>query len=433
MAGATGESAFPRALRRGRLVRMSAVTYSQLVRGNRDFRYFWGGQIVSQLGDWFSAITVQALLLQYTGSVTALAGFQIAAMLPGFLLGPLAGVVVDRFSRKQVMIAADLVRAVVALGLLAMRGPETVWIGYVCVAGLSTFAAFFEPARVATLPNITSGEELITANTLSSVTWSVLLTSGALLGGLVGRFFGTDTAFVLNAVSFIGSALLIARIRIPHERHTSHTSGWGELLAGFRYVGARPEIRGALTAKFGWGIAGGLQVLLPVYGARVFPLPHDPGGQLGISLLFAAGGLGTALGPVLARRFTGRDLPRLRWAIALSFLLGGFYILGVAAAPSLGLVALFLCLSRMHGAIVWVFSTVLLQVLTEDRYRGRVFAAEMSLFTGTMMLSGLGTARALDLGWGTVPQLTALMAAVSIACGIVWTARLARGGAGGPA
>ncbi|HEU4752588.1 MAG TPA: MFS transporter, partial [Armatimonadota bacterium] len=238
---------------------MLGVSYVQLVRQNRDFRLFWGGQIVSQLGDWFSAITVQALLLRYTGQASSLAWFMVATMLPGLLLGPLAGVAVDRLPRKSVMVGADLVRMLIALGFLGFRGPETAWVAYACLAGLSSLTAFFEPARIATLPNITSDRELVAANALSSVTWSILLTSGAIVGGLVGRFFGSDAAFVLNGLSFLGSALLLARIRVPPTAHEGHHSQAGAVVAGFRYILDHPQVLGALTAKLGWGLAGGVQ------------------------------------------------------------------------------------------------------------------------------------------------------------------------------
>src|SRR4051794_40946207 len=113
---------------------MATVSYAQLVRWNRNFRLYWGGQIVSQLGDWFSLVAINALLLKYTGSASSIAGFMIAQMLPGLLLGPAAGVLVDRLPRKLVMIGADLARAGAALGLLAVRGPETVWLAYASVA-----------------------------------------------------------------------------------------------------------------------------------------------------------------------------------------------------------------------------------------------------------------------------------------------------------
>jgi MFS family permease len=407
----------------------TTVSYGTLLRENRNFRFYWGGQVVSQLGDWFSTITVQALLLTYTGTTTSVAAYLIAAMLPPFLLAPVAGVVVDRLPRKAVMIGADVARAIIALGLLGIRGPETAWVAYVCMAGISSFSAFFEPARVAILPNITSDEELVTANALSSVTWSLLLTSGALLGGLVGRFAGPDTAFIMNSLSFLLSAVLFLRMRVPAgEPRIEHGGGWAQVVSGFGYMRGRAEIAGALTAKLGWGLAGGIQVLIPVYGARVFPLPNDPAGQLSISLLFAAGGVGTALGPILARRYTGRDVPKIRWAIAISFVMGGIYYIGLGFAPNLAFTAIFLLLARCHGAVIWVFSTILLQVLTEDRYRGRVFAAEMSLFTGTMMLSSLATAQAIDQGWLSVSQVTLVLAVLSLVTGVAWVLRLARGG-----
>lgn len=408
---------------------MSTISYGELIQGNRNFRFWWGGQIVSQLGDWFSSITLQALLLNYTHSATSLLWFMVASMLPNFLLGPLAGVIVDRFPRRSVMIAADVGRAVIALGLLAFRGPSTIWVAYACIAGMSSLTAFFEPARISTLPKITSAEELVTANALSSVTWSILLTSGAVLGGLVGRFLGPQAAFLLNSVSFVGSALLLRRMQVPPTDGSEERSrGFTDLVDGFRYVGRNREVLGALTAKLGWGLAGGLQVLIPIYGAQRFPLANDAAGQLSISLLFAASGLGTALGPVIGRRLTGREVPKLRWAIALSFVLGGLYVLGMATARNLAVASLFLLLARTHGAVVWVFSTILLQILTEDRYRGRVFAAEISLFTGSMMLSSLATSRVLDHHLLSVPQATMALGLVSILVGLFWIVNVARGG-----
>jgi MFS family permease len=407
---------------------MSTVTYGQLVRRNRNFRLFWAGQIVSQLGDWFSSITVQALLIAYTHEVTAAAGYTVAAMLPGLLLGPIAGVVVDRLPRKSVMIGADLIRAAIALGLLFFRGPETVWLAYACTAGLSCLAVFFEPARISTLPNITSDEELVTANALSSVTWSILLTSGALVGGIVARFFGANTTFVLNSLSFIASALLLSGMKVPPTRREpgDEKHPLREIVEGFSYALRHRPILGALTAKLGWGLAGGMQALILVYGQRLYPLPNDRNGQLSISLLFAAGGLGTALGPVIARHFVGRDLPKMRWAIAVSFVAGGCYYLAMSRAPGLAAVAGLLFLARMHGAVIWVFSTVLLQILTADRFRGRVFAAEGSLFTATMMVSNLGVARAMDAWHVGAPTAALLLGLISAAIGVLWIVTLRR-------
>lgn len=406
-----------------------SVSYAQLVRRNRDFRLYWGGQIVSQLGDWFNVVTVQVLVLHYTGSAASVGWFIVAQMLPVFLMGPVAGVLVDRLPRKAVMIGSDLARALIALGLLGVQGKETVWLAYACIAGLSFFSAFFEPARISTLPNITSDEGLVTANALSSVTWSILLTSGALVGGLVASYLGPQAAFIANSASFVLSAAFLAGMRVPPtECHEGERRGFGEIAAGVGYVREHPEILGALTAKLGWGLAGGIQGLLTIYGTRVFRLPNDPQGELSVALLLAAGGLGTAFGPIVARRFTGRDLPRIRWAIAVSFVMGGLYYACMAGAPNLWLVALFLMLARFHGAIVWVFSTVLLQILVRDQFRGRVFAAETSLFTATMMLSNVVSTRALDARAVSLAGATLTLGVLSAIVGVFWVVRLLRGG-----
>lgn len=406
---------------------MPPISYAQLLRQNRSFRYLWYGQIVSQLGDWFSSITVQALILTYTRDPTSLAWFMIASMLPGLVLGPIAGVVVDRLPRKSVMIGADLLRMVIALGFLLLHDRGSVWVAYACQAGLASVTAFFEPARISTLPNVVTEEELVSANALSSVTWSILLTSGALVGGIIGRFFGPTVSFLLNSASFLGSALLLAQVLVPPTERGHHQHHLHDLLDGIRYVRRHASVLGALTAKLGWGLAGGMQVLLPLYGQRLFPLPGDRAGQLTISILFAAGGAGTAVGPIVARRWVGRDPTRIRWAITGAFLLGGLFYLMMSLAPNLWLACAALFLARMNGAVVWVFSTILLQVLVRDAFRGRVFAAETSFFTAAMMLSSVAVTQAMDRWHVSIPQAALALGVVSVAVGLCWLALLLPG------
>ncbi len=408
-----------------------SVSYGELIRRNRNFRFFWGGQIVSQLGDWFSLITLNTLLLKLTGRVDSLALLAVAGLLPGLLWGPVAGLVADRVSRVRTMIGADLLRALLALGFLLIHDAGTAWIGFACMAGMASLTSFFEPARVATLPNICSRDELVTANALTSVTWSLLFTSGALVGGIVGHFLGPSVAFLMNSLSFLLSAALLSRLRMaPGADGPRPGKSEGHLAmigSGIAYMRRRPAVLAGLSAKLGWGLNYGVHILLPVYGSRVFPLSGDADHQLATSFLFAVAGVGTAIGPIVARRFTGGDLPRIRWAIAVSFVLGGVWHAAMTAAPNIWLAGLFLALGRFHGAIIWVFSTLMLQVLVDDEYRGRVFAAETSLFTGTMMLSSLGTSRSLDAGIATPGQAGLVMAMGMLLVGVGWLIALYRG------
>src|SRR6187455_2176270 len=108
--------------------------YVAVLRTNRNFRLLYIGQTISQLGDWFNAVAVYALLLDLTGSATAVAGMLIVQFLPVAVVGPLAGVVVDRVNRRRLMIAADVIRGCLVLGLLVVRRPDQIWIAYIVMA-----------------------------------------------------------------------------------------------------------------------------------------------------------------------------------------------------------------------------------------------------------------------------------------------------------
>ncbi|HKZ02041.1 MAG TPA: MFS transporter, partial [Pyrinomonadaceae bacterium] len=152
------------------------VGYIELLRQNRAFRQLWLGQVVSQIGDWFNTIALYTIILNLTGSGRDVGLLLVARFVPSFLFGPLSGVIADRFSRRSIMIISDLLRALVVLGFLFVRRADQLWIIYaltVLQLGLSTF---FEPAKTAAIPSIVSDRELVPANAISSVTWSVMLT-----------------------------------------------------------------------------------------------------------------------------------------------------------------------------------------------------------------------------------------------------------------
>src|SRR3989440_5922338 len=192
-----------------------SVGYLELLRGNRSFRMLWLGQVVSQMGDWFDTIAVYTIALTLTGSGRAVALIMVARFLPSVVMGPLSGVVADRFSRRAIMITADILRAVVVLGFLFVRRPDQMWLVYVLTIFQLGFSTFFEPAKKAAIPSIVSDRELLPANAILSVTWATMLTLGAALGGFVAGWFGTDTAFILDSLTFLASAMLIASVTFP--------------------------------------------------------------------------------------------------------------------------------------------------------------------------------------------------------------------------
>ena len=376
--------------------------YLELLRGNRNFRMLWLGQVVSQLGDWFDTIALYTLLNNLTeDSGRAIGLMLVARFLPSFFVGPLSGVVADRFSRRTILIVSDLLRALVVLGFLFVRRPDQIWLVYALTVLQLVFSTFFEPAKTAVIPSIVAGRELVAANAVSSATWSVMLTLGAAFGGLVTGWLGTDAAFILDSLTYLASALLIARVRFPRRAPRPKSKltvakalGVTDTVEGARYVWQRPRVLALLLVKPAWGAGGGILTLLAVFGEKIFPVGGKP--AVGIGVLYAARGIGTAIGPIVTRRVAGETRASMQKGIGFAFLVGGLFYAAFGLATSFALAVVMLMIAHAGGSVVWVNSTVLLQRAVEDDFRGRVFAAEFALLTLTMAASNYLTGELLD-------------------------------------
>jgi MFS family permease len=371
-----------------------SLSYAQLLRRNRPYRHLWLSQVVSNTGDWFSSIAVLGLTLELTDSGLALSLIMLCQMLPSFLMAPVAGVVADRFDRKRVMILADLLRAVVALGFLLVETPGDIWLIFLSAALLSGFSPFFDAARNATLPGIAHGGELLAANALSSATWGLMLTIGSAAGGLVAAKFGRPAAFELNALSFLVSALFVLRVFLPAGSGTGQpVRFFSDFVEGLRYIRHDAQTRVFLPVKATWGVAGGSAVLLyAVFGGQVF---HA--GDTGIAILYTARGAGTLLGTLGMKLFPSPLLNHLRWGILAGLMGYGLSFVGVSFAPSLWVTALFIMLSTGGSMVMWVFSSLGLQLVVHEGFRGRVLAADSGLFTLAFALSTVSAGLLLEM------------------------------------
>jgi len=402
-----------------------AVGYVELLRGNHDFRRLFIGGLVSQTGDWFNSVALLTLLLSLTGSGEAVGYILIIKLLPSFFVGPLAGVVADRFNRKTIMIIADVLRGIIVLGFLVVQRPDQVWLVYTIAAVEIAISTFFDPARSAAIPGIVSRAELISANALSSASWSVTLALGAALGGLVTDAFGRNTAFVIDSLSFFVSAAFIAAVRIrsstsARSKHVSLADATGvtDLIEGARYLKSNPRVMALLLVKSGWGLGGGVLLLLTIYGKQIFPIGRD--GAASIGLLYAARGTGALIGPVIAGMISSGVPRTMRRAITIAFFVSATFYLFYAQSPSL--VVALICVLGAHsgGSIQWVFSTTLLQMTVPDRFLGRVFALEMALLTLTMSVSTYVTGWGVDYpGLGARRMATVLGVAFAVP-GVAW-------------
>ena len=383
--------------------------YRALLAGNRNYRLLWIGQIVSQLGDWFNSVAIYALLLELTGNATSVALMIIVQFLPMAVIGPVAGVVVDRVNRRRLMIGTDILRGILILVLLIVRRADQVWIVYLVMGATVSLTAFFEPARTAVIPNVTSRAQLLTANALSSATWSAMLAIGAGAGGIVTALFGRNAAFLVNAISFFASAVVISRTAFNADPpEVKRPAGWasitgiGDLIEGIRYVRSDRHVAALMLVKAGWGIAGGVLLLMTVMGQRVFPVGGSA--AAGIGVLYAARGIGAGIGPVLARAWLGQQPDEMRRAIAPSYVLVALFYLMLSWSTTIGLASVAVIGAHAAGSVLWVFSTVLLQLSVPDRFRGRVFSAELALLMIVSALSSFVCGYALDT-WGLSPFL----------------------------
>jgi predicted MFS family arabinose efflux permease len=294
--------------------------------------------------------------------------------------------------------------------MLLVRSRSMVWVVYPLLLAETIMAAFFEPARSSVIPNIAAKGEVLIANTLSSATWSVNLLIGASVGGVVAAFFGRDAVFILNALSFLASAVLLAGMRFaePHAEAAAPLRprdlvDFSPVLEGIRYIRNQRTLLPTVFAKAGELMIGPSWVIFTVMGAHEFAVhwrnvDAARGAMLGMSILLGGRGLGALVGPLVSARWAGRSDRRLQLGILFGYLTiaVGYGILGFSR--TVWMAAACAMLAHMGGSTVWVFSTTLLQLHADDRFRGRVFSADLGFSMLTIAAGAYLCGRLLDAG-----------------------------------
>ena len=365
------------------------TSFLHLLRSNRNYRNLWLGQVVSEAGDHFNTIAVLSMALRVDSTGFAVGGVMLARALSAIAAAPVAGVLLDRFDRKTIMLASDLARAGVAFAfILTLRYP-TSWLLYSLSGVLMFCSPFFTAGRSAILPRITSAAELLTANALTQTTAWLTLSIGTMLGGVSAMKFGYAWAFVVNGASFLASAAAVMLLRSPdgHFRPAGRHAPvhpWTDHVEGLRYIWRTPLVFAIGMAGVGWASGGGAaQILFTLYGEVVFR-----GGPAAVGWIWGSAGLGLVGGGVLAlwlsRRLAFRGYKN---AITLLFLLHGLSYVLFSQAPSIGWAILFIVLSRIGMGANNVLNRNMLLTHVPDRYRGRVFTTVESMLQVTMLLS----------------------------------------------
>lgn len=393
--------------------------YIKLIRENHDYTKLWLAGAVSQMGDWFNVIVLLALVSDYSnGSGLAVSLFLLARIIPPLLVTPYAGVLADRLNRKTILIVTDILRAIIVLLFLFTTGAETLWLIYVLTVAQFALSAVFEPAKSAILPNIVGRDDIITANTIGSITWSAMLAMGALTGGLVAGALGVTAALVIDSLTYLLSAVLTSRIQSYEQTTvikttTERTHEPNQILEGLRYAKANPQVAITLLVKAG-GSLGSTETIMTLFATQIF-VTMNSGGEASLGLLYGATGIGAVIGPLLLNRFHDGTSRRMQHAILWGFVLIviGWAILSQAAM--LWIVALGLGFRAMGGSANWTYSSAILQQTAADDYLGRMFSLETLMIQIVAVVSTIGTGALIDvLGVDRIYMVTLIIAGLNL-------------------
>ena len=397
--------------------------YLPFLRLRPQFRFLWLAQVISLTGDWFNTIALVIIVNRYTASGLAVGGLFIARALPPFLLGPVAGVIADRFDRRKILILSDVLRAGIVLCFLLVNRPEHLWLLYMLTILQFSISAFFEPARAALVPALVEESELLIANTLSSITWSAMLALGGAIGGLTASFFGVRVSLIVDAASFMASAALVLSISGQFRVQAAHAleSGWQNFVDGMNYVRKNFDV-GLVTLVKAMGQVGSFDIISALYAARVFREGQDGATTLG--LMFTAFGVGSVIGPIISNWLGDSTTIWLRRAILSGFICMPVAWLIVGLAPALPIVLVGCVLRGAGGSINWTYSDVLLQMTVPNHLLGRVFAFDIAIFTLAVSISLWLTGFITDTFHLSPRTIVLLLAIGSIVPLTVWAAAL---------
>ncbi|HEX4165540.1 MAG TPA: MFS transporter [Bryobacteraceae bacterium] len=370
--------------------------FTRLLVRNRNYRWTWTGQIVSEVGDHFNNVAVLSLAMDETHSGTAVAAILLSRAIPAIIVGPFAGVLLDRFDRRKIMIASDLVRGFVALGFILAIRFEQAWLLYLLSTLLMIASPFFTSGRSAILPSIATDDELHTANSLTQTTGWMTLAVGAFFGGTTAAKFGYQIAFIFNSLSFFFSAFCIARLQSEKghfraaDRNLNETKiarPWHEYREGLSYMLKSPLILGIGLIAVGWASGGGAaQVLFTLFSEMVFKR-----GPEGLGELWGIAGVGLLIGGIIGNHLGKRlTFDAYKKTVFFCYLLhGGSYVV-FSQMRSWRFALLFMAVSRASVAVSSVLNWSKLLKHVDDRFRGRVFSTVETMNWSTMMLSMLG-------------------------------------------
>ncbi len=399
--------------------------YIEFFSSNAKYRRLWAASVISLLGEWFNTIALFLLILEYSGSEFLLGILFSVRMILFGISQPINGLLADRLNRKSLMLWSNIAQIFLALTFLMVDGPEDMW-WLIGVSGIMMlFHGVYVTAERAAVPNIVDEEDLITANAIGSASWSTALCTGAMLGGIVVSQWGTDAAFVIDSFTFLLSAIILIPLSIEQTvdenmKGPIFRTALKNIKIGWDRIYSDKKLLRIVFAKTSWNLAGaGLAGVFLVLAGSDIP---GYGAAFGFGLFFFARGIGTGIGPLIARSVF-KD--RSKWPNMVGILVslsGIFYFfVGLTIDYYLPLtVFLIICAHSASGGN-WVLSTVLTQTWVEDEVRGRVFSMDMLLLGLSAGLSTTTAGYLVEYHDLTLQNGFITFSILMVLCGIIFT------------
>jgi len=353
-----------------------------VLRSSRGFRLLFGSTLISGLGTWLAVIALSVDVFDRTHSGVWVSALLIADFLPGVAVGLLLGPLVDRLSRKRLLVGADLVR-LIAFVILAQAVDAWQIVALAFVAGIAT--GFARPAVQAGLPNLVSPETLPRANSLLRTAEQLTITIGTLLGGVAVAADGPDLAYWLNAGSFLFSASLLLRIpgRVLQEGRVASHGHWRDLAEGIAVVRASRTLMAVLVA---WALVE-VGIALVNVSEVVLAKVSFNAGDFGFGLMWTATGTGAVIGALFASSWLERRSMTVVYAGAIALM--AFGDAAAAGSPNVWVAVWCILVAGVGNAAAIVCGSLIIQQGAPDHVRGRAFTLIMGLHFGVL---GIGMA-----------------------------------------
>jgi len=340
---------------------------------HRSFLALWIGQLVSQIGDQFVIIAVLVLINRLTDSTVPVGIVGLCLTAPPLLLGLIGGVFADRWNRKALMIASDVLRGLAVLALVMVRRADQLYILYLITFTAASVGVFFAPARNAVIPNIVPERLLLAANALIQGSQVIAMILGASMAGFIVDWLGIGFAFVFDALTFFVSAIAIVTMHVSRtnviERQGDVREIWAQLKEGLSFIKRNPFLTNVMviTGQATFGFAA-IFVLGVMHLGEVLGIDAK-----GFGILYAVEGLGVVVGGAILTRFVSRI--RTNWVVAICMIALGVSIIAFAAAPSYMLVMVSMMVIGLSIVSARAALATLTQALVPDEKRGRVESA----------------------------------------------------------